>query len=74
MAKNIEMQVLGLNGEYNAFKPIPAKHAFSHGKNGSDPITPESIGVAPAYSYSAEDLTEGTFKLKTGNLYFVYEL
>ena len=48
MAQDIEMQVLGLNGEYNAFHPVPAKHASSHDENGSDPITPASIGAAPA--------------------------
>ena len=38
MSKDIEMQVLDLNGEYNAFHPVPAKHASTHAIGGSDPL------------------------------------
>lgn len=48
-------------------------HASQHAAEGSDPITPESIGAAPAYTYGTEDLTAGTSPLETGKLYFVYE-
>lgn len=61
----------------------PAKHAGTHKSNGSDPITPASIGAAaashthtgyaPAYTYGTSDLTAGTSELATGKLYFVYE-
>lgn len=46
MAKNIEMQVLGANGEYEQIYPVPAGHASKHASGGSDPITPASIGAA----------------------------
>ena len=48
-------------------------HASTHAIGGSDPITPESIGAAPAYTYGTTDLTAGTSNLTTGTLYFVYE-
>lgn len=51
----------------------PADHASTHASGGSDPITPESIGAAPSYTYGTEDLTAGTSSLETGKLYFVYE-
>ena len=51
----------------------PSTHASQHASDGSDPITPESIGAAPAYTYGTEDLTAGTSSLETGKLYFVYE-
>ena len=51
----------------------PSTHASQHAIGGSDPITPESIGAAPAYTYGTEDLTAGTSPLETGKLYFVYE-
>lgn len=61
----------------------PTKHANTHKSNGSDPITPASIGAAaashthtgyaPAYTYGTSDLTAGTSELATGKLYFVYE-
>ena len=50
-----------------------ATHASNHATGGSDPITPASIGAAPAYTYGTEDLTAGTSALETGTLYFVYE-
>ena len=73
MDKNIEMQVLGANGEYETIYPVPAKHASSHATGGSDAITPADIGAAPAYSYGTKDLTAGSSALETGKLYFVYE-
>ena len=51
----------------------PSSHASTHASGGSDPITPESIGAATAYTYGTEDLTAGTSTLETGKLYFVYE-
>ena len=51
----------------------PSSHASTHASGGSDPITPESIGSAPAYSYGTEDLVAGTSELATGKLHFVYE-
>ena len=51
----------------------PATHANQHASGGSDPITPASIGAAPAYTYGTEDMTAGTSPLETGKLYFVYE-
>lgn len=48
-------------------------HADKHGINGTDPITPESIGAAPLYTYGTEDLEAGVSELETGKLYFVYE-
>lgn len=48
-------------------------HASTHASTGSDPITPNMIGAAPAYTYGTDDLTAGTSELATGILYFVYE-
>ena len=57
----------------NAPIAISEKHALQHGVNGNDPITPESIGAAPLYTYGTEDLEAGVSELETGKLYFVYE-
>lgn len=51
----------------------PSTHASRHAGGGSDPITPASIGAAPAYSYSSADLTAGVSALENGKLYFMYE-
>lgn len=50
-----------------------AKHASQHASGGSDPVTPASIGAAPAYTYGTTDLTAGTSQLANGTLYFQYE-
>ena len=42
--KNIQMQVLGESG-YDEICPVPAEHASSHGKNGTDKISPVDIGA-----------------------------
>ncbi len=47
-------------------------HASTHATGGSDPITPEAIGAAPAYQYSDTDITAGTTALDTGKMYIVY--
>ena len=71
---NIQMNKYNaLNAEYDQLYPQPMKHANTHAKDGNDPITPSSIGAAPAYTYGTEDLTAGTSPLETGKLYFVYE-
>ena len=44
---NIQMNKYNaLNAEYDQLYPQPMKHASTHAKNGSDPITPSSIGAA----------------------------
>lgn len=48
-------------------------HAAQHASNGTDPVSPESIGAAPAYTYGTEDLTAGASPLATGTIYLVYE-
>ena len=46
---NIQMNKYNaLNAEYDQLYPQPMKHASTHAKNGSDPITPASIGAADA--------------------------
>ena len=57
----------------NELHTLTAAHASRHGMAGSDPITPATIGAAPAYGYGTEDLTAGTSPLENGKLYFVYE-
>ena len=42
--KNIQMKVLGESG-YDEICPVPAEHASSHGKNGTDQIRPVDIGA-----------------------------
>lgn len=42
--KNIQMQVYNGSG-YDELCPVPAEHASSHGKKGTDPITPDLIGA-----------------------------
>lgn len=49
------------------------KHASQHATGGSDPITPASIGAAPAYTYGTADLTAGSSALETGKIYLCYE-
>lgn len=49
------------------------KHASQHATGGSDPITPASIGAAPAYTYGTADLTAGSSTLETGKIYLCYE-
>lgn len=49
------------------------KHASQHASGGSDPITPASIGAAPAYTYGTSDLTAGSSALATGKIYLCYE-
>ena len=58
---------------YTAVDFVPYAHAANHAAGGGDPITPASIGAAPAYTYGTEDLTAGTSELATGKLYFVFE-
>lgn len=48
-------------------------HGSDHASDGYDPITPDMIGAAPAYTYGTTDLTAGTSELAEGTLYFVYE-
>ena len=44
---NIQMNKYNaLNDEYDKLYPQPMKHANTHAKDGSDPITPSSIGAA----------------------------
>ena len=44
---NIQMNKYNaLNAEYDQLYPKPMKHASTHAKDGSDPITPSSIGAA----------------------------
>lgn len=38
MSKEIEMQVVGTDGNYEVILPVPATHASSHSSNGTDPI------------------------------------
>lgn len=46
---NIQMNKYNaLNAEYDKLYPQPMKHASTHAKDGSDPITPASIGAADA--------------------------
>lgn len=58
---------------YTAVDFVPYAHAANHASGGIDPITPASIGAAPAYTYGTADLTAGTSELATGKLYFVFE-
>lgn len=51
----------------------PETHALTHASDGTDAISPASIGAAPAYLYGTTDLEEGVSQLATGQLYFVYE-
>ena len=45
---NIQMNKYNaLNAEYDQLYPKPMKHANTHAKDGSDPITPASIGARP---------------------------
>lgn len=60
-------------GQLPAMDYAAKTHAATHASGGSDPITPASIGAAPAYTYGTADLTAGTSALATGQLYFVYE-
>ena len=60
-------------GQLPAMDYAAKTHAATHASGGSDPITPASIGAAPAYAYGTADLTAGTSALATGQLYFVYE-
>ena len=60
-------------GQLPAMNYAPSTHASQHASDGADPITPDAIGAAPAYTYGTEDLTAGTSPLETGKLYFVYE-
>ena len=46
-------------------------HAVQHSMYGEDPITPEDIGAAPAYSYGTTDLTENVSPLEKGKVYYV---
>lgn len=66
-------ECIGNNWTTETIGYTPATHASTHASGGSDPITPESIGAAPAYTYGTEDLVAGTSPLETGKLYFVYE-
>ena len=44
---NIQMNKYNaINANYDQLYPQPMKHASTHAKNGSDPITPSSIGAA----------------------------
>ena len=46
---NIQMNKYNaLNAEYDQLYPQPMKHANTHAKDGSDPITPASIGASPS--------------------------
>lgn len=45
---NIQMNKYNaLNDEYDQLYPQPMKHANTHAKDGSDPITPANIGAVP---------------------------
>lgn len=61
MSKNIEMQVLGANGEYEQIYPVPAGHASSHSKKGSDPINPTDIGAMDKNIYDSQNRNTDIF-------------
>lgn len=61
MSKNIEMQVLGANGEYEQIYPVPAGHASSHSKEGNDPITPTDIGAMDKNIYDSQNRNTDIF-------------
>ena len=64
-----------INDEWEFYESMyaPRDHANIHKTGGRDPITPEMIGAAPAYTWGTEDLEEGVSPLETGKLYFVIE-
>lgn len=49
-------------------------HAASHAADGVDPITPDMIGAAPAYTYGTEEIKAGSTSTEAeGTLHFVIE-
>ena len=70
MSKNIEMNLLMSDGSYEVIYPVPASHASSHSSDGSDPITPSSIGAsAKPITYTVTVPTTSWSTDSTGGYY-----
>lgn len=51
-----------LEGRFKEIEEKAGSHASQHAKDGTDPITPESIGCSPAvHTHIASDVGAGTF-------------